>query len=208
MRKSGRKKSAEAKTSFSLLAQIRKRDQIAWNRFVSLYSPMVYFWCNQSGLPIQEIPDVFQEVFHSVTKNLTTYRHRENGSFRGWLRTITRNKIHDHFRKKGREPQSIGGTQARLQFDSIEAPQNDNPQPDSDLENVIFSNLLESALADIRPEFRETTWQAFWKIVIEGRETKDVADELDLKPGTARVAKSRVLQRLRRELGECQDLET
>jgi RNA polymerase sigma-70 factor (ECF subfamily) len=41
--------------------------------------------------------------------------------------------------------------------------------------------------------------------VIEGRQAADVAADLGVKPGTVRVAKSRVLLRLRRELGEVSD---
>ena len=42
-------------------------------------------------------------------------------------------------------------------------------------------------------------------MVIEGRQTADVAADLKVKPGTVRVAKSRVPLRLRRELGEVSD---
>jgi RNA polymerase sigma-70 factor (ECF subfamily) len=39
-------------------------------------------------------------------------------------------------------------------------------------------------------------------VTIEGRATADVAADLGMQPGAVRVAKSRVLQRLRRELGD------
>ena len=54
----------------------------------------------------------------------------------------------------------------------------------------------------IRNEFEPRTWQAFWLTAVEGRAPKDVADELGMSGGAVRVAKSRVLHRLRAELGD------
>lgn len=69
-------------------------------------------------------------------------------------------------------------------------------------ENVVFSEVLLRALESIKDEFHDRTWQAFWKVVVEGRLTCDVAADLDMKPGTVRVSKSRVLFRLRQALGD------
>ena len=67
---------------------------------------------------------------------------------------------------------------------------------------MFLDELLRKALESIRGEFHERTWQAFWGVVVEGRTAADVAADLDMKPGAVRVAKSRVLLRLRRELGD------
>jgi RNA polymerase sigma-70 factor (ECF subfamily) len=39
-------------------------------------------------------------------------------------------------------------------------------------------------------------------MVVEGRSAADAGAEINMKPGAVRVAKSRVLMRLRRELGD------
>jgi RNA polymerase sigma-70 factor (ECF subfamily) len=54
----------------------------------------------------------------------------------------------------------------------------------------------------IRNEFEERSWQAFWRMAVGGRTANDVAAELSMSPGAVRVAKSRVLRRLREELGD------
>ena len=51
----------------------------------------------------------------------------------------------------------------------------------------------------VQAEFEERTWSAFWRTVVEGRPTGDVADELDMKIASVYQAKSRVLRRLRQE---------
>ena len=66
----------------------------------------------------------------------------------------------------------------------------------------LYHALFLRACDLIRTDFKENTWKAFWRVVVDGQSPKDVADELSMKPGTVRVAKSRVLQRLRQEMGE------
>ena len=51
----------------------------------------------------------------------------------------------------------------------------------------------------IRSEFEEQTWRAFWLSAVEGRDSPSVAAELGMSPVAVRIAKSRVLARLREE---------
>jgi RNA polymerase sigma-70 factor (ECF subfamily) len=62
--------------------------------------------------------------------------------------------------------------------------------------------LLHRALELIRGEFETRTWEAFWQTTVEGRTAIDVAADLSMTAGAVRVAKSRVLHRLRTDLGE------
>jgi RNA polymerase sigma-70 factor (ECF subfamily) len=127
-------------------------------------------------------------------------RDNEGDTFRGWLRTITRNKVRDHFRRLGREPGGAGGTEAQLRFAGVPAhPLSDDDSADED---AVERGLIRRVLELIRNEFDDRTWRAFWLITVDGRDTKDAADELKMSPGAARVAKSRVLRRLREELGD------
>jgi RNA polymerase sigma-70 factor, ECF subfamily len=187
-------------TSPSLLERVKADDAAAWDRLVGLYAPLVYRWCRRADLPDQEIADVFQEVFHAVATHIAAFRReRDNDTFRGWLRVITRNKVRDHFRKLGREPAGAGGTEAQLLFARLPDPCAD--ADDSD-EGPADRGLFGQALELLRCEFEERTWQAFWLTAVEDRAAGDVALELRMSPGAVRVAKSRVLRRLREELGE------
>jgi RNA polymerase sigma-70 factor (ECF subfamily) len=62
--------------------------------------------------------------------------------------------------------------------------------------------LFARALDLIRGEFEERTWSAFWRTAVDGRAAKDVGADLGMSAGAVRVAKSRVLRRLRQELGD------
>ncbi len=187
-----------ASTSRSLLVGLRDNDSDAWGRLVSLYAPLVYFWCRKLGLADQDTPDVVQEVFKSVTTDIDRFRKdRPQDTFRGWLRTITRSKAADHYRRQSRQPEAVGGSAALRQMtefpDAIDNESDDEP---------VYHGLFLRACDLIRTDFKENTWKAFWRVVVDGQSPKDVANELSMQPGTVRVAKSRVLQRLRQEMGE------
>ena len=62
--------------------------------------------------------------------------------------------------------------------------------------------LLRRCCDLVRAEFHNRTWQAFWRTAVEGKPAPEVADELGMSPVAVRVAKSRVLQRLREALCE------
>jgi RNA polymerase sigma-70 factor (ECF subfamily) len=194
--------SAGGSTSRSLLAEAKLADPAAWQRLATLYAPLVAAWCRRWGVAEQDVVDVLQEVFSAVARHLETFRKdRAGDTFRGWLLTIARNKARDHFRRQAHEPAAAGGTEATMRLQQVVDPR---PLEEAPVvpEPAIENSILRRALESIRGEFHERTWQAFWGVVVEGRAAADVAADLDMRPGTVRVSKSRVLVRLRRELGE------
>ncbi len=190
-------------TPRSLLERVRADDAAAWDRLVALYGPLVFHWCRRWDLQDQDIADVFQEVFHAVAAHIASFRkERPADTFRGWLRTITQNKVRDHFRRLGREPGGAGGTDAQVRLAQLPAPLGEE---DSAADQRADRTLFGLGLGAIRGEFEEGTWRAFWGTVVEGRAPKDVAADLSMSPGAVRVAKCRVLQRLRKVLGDLLD---
>ena len=189
-------------TSRSLLVRLRENDSDAWDRLVELYTPLVYFWCRRTNLPQQDIADVVQEVFKAVAANIDRFRkERPEDTFRGWLRTITRSKVSDHGRRQQHQPKAAGGTEAMQRI-------SDTPDPviDDDVEEEqVCNSVFMQALDQIRVHFQDQTWQAFWKVVVDGKSPKEAGEDLSMTAGAVRVAKSRVLQRLRQEMGELLD---
>lgn len=186
-------------TSSSLIDRVKADEAGAWDRLVALYAPLLYHWCRRWKLQDEDLADVFQEVFKTLVLHIGAFRRdKQSDTFRGWLRTITRNKVLDHFRKRGRD--GAAGSEAALRIAQIPAPEAD---PGDDPEEAeAMKALFLRGLELIRHEFEERTWKAFWKTSVDGRPARDVAEELSMTPGAVRVAKSRVLQRLREELGD------
>lgn len=193
-------------TSPSLIARVRSRDAEAWNQLVALYAPFVYRQCRGARLSAEDAADVFQEVFQAAFARITSFGVRRRGdTFRGWLRTIARNKVRDHYRLRRREPRAVGGSEMQAALAQVA-----HAEPDTDTDSEAGSRceadaeneLLRDALEAVRPQFHERTWRAFLGTAVDGRPPADVGAELSMSPGAVRVAKSRVLQRLRAALGD------
>ena len=149
------------RTSPSLLVRVQANDGDAWTRLVDLYAPLVYHWCGQAQLNADDVADVFQETFRAVARHIRDFRRdRPGDTFRGWLRTITQNKIRDHFRRQAHEPQAVGGTDAQLRMSA--APDPISLEEDAS-EQQIMHQALHKTLEMIRGEFEPRTWQAFWR---------------------------------------------
>jgi RNA polymerase sigma-70 factor (ECF subfamily) len=182
-------------TSVSLLERVKAHDQEAWRRLVQLYGPLVYQWCRRWELRPDDVADIFQEVFQAVAAQISSFRRdRPGDSFRGWLWTIARHKIADHFRRQGRGPVAAGGSDAQQRL--LELPE---PPAEAD-PSTADGSLVQRALEHIRGEFEERTWSMFWRATVDGHATRDIAADLGVTPDAVRVAKSRILKRLRQEL--------
>jgi RNA polymerase sigma-70 factor, ECF subfamily len=187
--------------SSSLLDLVRSHDNAAWERLVRLYEPLVYSWSRKEGVSAEDAADVVQEVFRAVWRRVAEFhRDREGDTFRGWLWTITRNKVHDHFRSRGLQPAVIGGTDLYRRLQEV-------PEPVSQSTHALVAGdelggLLHRAMELIRGEFEERTWQAFWRLTIDGQPAADIGRDLGMNPSAVRQAKYRILRRLRQEMGE------
>jgi RNA polymerase sigma-70 factor (ECF subfamily) len=187
-------------TSKTLLQRLRANDGEAWRVMVQLYTPLVRHWAIRGGVRGMDVEDVAQEVLQAAAVNMQNFRRDQPGdSFRGWLRGITRNMVLQHFRRSGRHPRGSGGTDALVQLQELA----DAPAPDEDEDPIEeLDGLRRRALELVRSEFEDRTWRAFWMTVVEGRAPADIAEEMGVSPTAIRMAKSRVLRRLKETFGD------
>jgi len=185
-------------TRASLLMRIRDRgDADAWRQFVQLYAPVVYAYARRRQIQDADAADLTQEVLRSVSKSIARLEYDARyGSFRGWLFTVTRNKLVDFQRRKS-IGQAVGGS-------SIQDVLNRQPAAeeqdfwDQEFRRQVFAVAAEQ----VKPEFEEATWQAFWQTAVEGRKPNDVAGGLGMSVGAVYIAKSRVQARLKERVRE------
>jgi RNA polymerase sigma-70 factor, ECF subfamily len=112
------------------------------------------------------------------------------------MRGITRHKLVDHHRKQQGRPIATGGTEAWQRLQEVPEPAETAEQQAEEV-----NGLVHRALGLIRSEFEERTWLAFWQSAVEGRATAHVAETLGMSAVAVRIAKSRVLSRLREAAG-------
>ena len=185
-------------TRASLLIRLRDgQDVEAWRDFVQLYAPVVYGFARKRGLQDADASDLMQEVLRSVAGavgRLDYDPHR--GTFRGWLFTVTRNKLLD-LREKLSRGQAAGGTSAQEVFGQQPAPE-DEALWDEEFRRHVFA----AAAEQVRKEFEDASWQAFWATAVEGKKAPEVAHALGISVGAVYIAKSRIQARLKERVAE------
>lgn len=185
-------------TSLTLLGRVRADDADAWSRLVRLYGTLVTYWAGKGGVTGADAEDIVQDVFREVVGALASFRRdRPGDTFRGWLRGVTRIALLRHGRRAGRQVIAAGGTSALEHINALPDQVPDEDDPDSE-KHALYRRALEL----VRGEFEDTSWKAFWATTVEGKSAAEAAAALGLSSAAVRQAKSRVLRRLKEEVGE------
>ncbi len=192
-------------TRATLLARLKDgEDGEAWREFVRLYGPVVYRFARNRGLQDADAADLMQDVLRSVARNAHRLEYDpKRGTFRGWLYTVTRNKIYNFLDGNRRRPRGTGDPDAHDRLDSTPARETDDG-PDADWEREYQRRLSAKAMDKVKGEFQPNTWQAFWQTAVEGKAAGEVGTSLKMTSGAVYIAKSRVLARLRDEVKKMQ----
>lgn len=174
-----------------------KRDVEAWDQFVSIYEPLVYRLARAKGLQDADAREVVQEVLVSVSRAIEQWEFDpERGRFRDWLFRITRNLMIKFLTRRKYRPLGTGDSGIAQMLEQQTDPVSEEEESEQfDLE--YRREVFRWAAEQVRKQVRERTWQAFWLSSIEGQETADVAQKLEMSVGAVHIARSRIRSRLR-----------
>ncbi len=179
-------------TSVSLLERLKRPDErSAWDRFIAIYTPLLYRWALKFQLSAEDAADLVQDVFATLVVKLPNLTYDQSRSFRGWLLTVTRNKLFERLRLR---------RVLEVRADSHFEPRLDDDPSEIVAESEYRELVTQRCLEVMRSSFLPSTWQAFWKLVVDGMTAPEIAAELGLSVSAVYSAKVRVMQRLREEL--------
>jgi RNA polymerase sigma-70 factor (ECF subfamily) len=89
-------------TPRSLLERLRDApEHAAWERFVDIYTPLLFVWARKLGLGEHDAADLVQDLFALLVEKLPQFRYDASKSFRSWLKTILINRWRNLLRKNG-----------------------------------------------------------------------------------------------------------
>lgn len=180
-------------TPVSLLMRLKQpKPEIAWQRFVELYTPLLFYWARQAGLQSPDDADLVQEVFAVLVEKLPEFDYDNQKSFRGWMRTIVLNRWRDQRRRTLASRTEAGP----VELDNVADPAVEEEFWERDHRQQLVTRALEL----MKTDFEEKTWRACWECVVADRPATEVAAELGMTRNAVYVAKYRVLRHLRREL--------
>ena len=170
-------------------------DDIAWAEFIEIYEPMLNQLAVRWGLQDADAREVVQETLLGVMSSIGNYEARDHSqAFRGWLASITRNKLVDHLSKRSRREQGSGDTDVHRWLDQQVGEQSSASVWDWHEKRQIFRWASEM----VRSSVEDRTWRAFYRTSVLHEPVSDVAAELGIREGMVYVARSRVMNRLRR----------
>ena len=183
----------------SLLARIKDAgDRQAWAEFVDIYAPLIYRYALRRGLQDADAADLTQEVLGAVARSVGRLDYDPaRGTFRGWLFRVVRNELSDFGTARRRNRPGSGDTDVKRWLEEQPAPP---PDEVAAWEREYERQLFALACDQVRRDFQESTWQAFWLTAIQGKSGKEVAGVLGLSTAAVYLAKRRVTQRLRQQI--------
>lgn len=191
-------------TRYSLLSRLQNwDDQASWKEFFDTYWRLIYSIALKSGLTETEAQDVVQETIISVARDIHKFRRdRALGSFKGWLRNLTRWRIADQLRRRirPRTEEFVAGDEgdSSLEFAQI-------PDPAGDALNEIWekewrANLFEAAVERVKLRVKEEHFQIFDLHVIRQWPASRVAAALSINIAQVYLAKFRMLALIKKEI--------
>jgi RNA polymerase sigma-70 factor (ECF subfamily) len=186
-------------TQPSLLLRLRDaQDDRAWAEFVELYVPIIQGFIRKYGLQTADADDLTQEVLRLVLQALKRLEYDPRlGSFRGWLYTVVRNQVRNFLARQRPYHCGIGGTTVQQLLEGQQIPEADEEAAwNAEFEQRLFAH----AANQVRNDFQDTTWQAFWLTGVEGKAAKEVAAQLGLSVAAVYLARGRVMIRLKEQI--------
>jgi RNA polymerase sigma-70 factor (ECF subfamily) len=199
-------------TRQSLLSRLRDwQDQAGWRQFFDTYWRLIYSVARKAGLNDAEAQDVVQNTFIYLTRRMPRFQYdRTRGSFKSWLRVVTRSRIQVYCRRE------------KARNESIREPLSDDLNEDADLSETWpdqvaegldevwqrewEQNLVNTAFRRLRTKVSSQQLLIFRLTTVEELPLAQVAKKLNVSLPQVYLARHRVgklfkseVERLRRE---------
>jgi RNA polymerase sigma-70 factor (ECF subfamily) len=185
-------------TSPTLLGRLQATptDEAAWVEFVSRYGPRIYAWARRWNLQDADAQDVTQMVLARLARRLRTFVYDKGGSFRSWLRTVTRNTWSDFIQAGARPDRGSGDSNILACLESAEA----EADLVARLEQEFDQELFDEAVARVRLRVAPSSWDAFRLTALEGQSGAEAASQLGMQITAVFKARSRIQKMLQEEV--------
>ncbi|MFK7822126.1 MAG: RNA polymerase sigma factor [Planctomycetaceae bacterium] len=176
-------------TSASLIRRISDpADANAWERFAEIYAPLILRWLDSRGIQARDAEDITQNVMVRLHSQLQKgWEYDESKSFRGLLRTMSRQGVSNYYRDR-KKPHISAELEA-----AISTEDRTGVFEQQEFENYVISR----GFGQIRGEFSPVAVSAFLMCQKDGRSAREAGEMVGMTPGAIRTSNSRILHRLR-----------
>ncbi len=200
-----------ARTRRSLIMRLGDwKDQRSWDEFYRTYWRLIYSVAIKAGLREDEAWDVVQETVLTIAKqSLKNTYDPERGSFKMWLWNVTRWRINDQFRMRGKAPQAASNagedTPTREPVENI--PDTSSNNFSEMWEREWQQNVMKAALERVKMRVSPRQFQIFDYNVLQGMGATEVRRRLGVSMAQVYLAKHRVGTILKKEIAYIREQE-
>ena len=182
-------------TKGSLLAAVKKGDEISWQSFYDMYKPLILLKGGDLRLNQTEKEELVQLVMLSFFNTSQTFCYdKSKGRFRDYLKRIIHNKACDLMRKRHDEEISVEDIPLTVEKLLSEG--------DSHWDEEWQNHVLKQALEDLRSAVSPLVYQAFTMLSLENMSGKEVAEILGITANAVYVYKHEALNKLKKLIAE------
>jgi RNA polymerase sigma factor (sigma-70 family) len=176
-------------------------DHRAWCDFCTTYDPLIHSWCRGYGLDGSALEDLCQEIRIKLVDRMRTYQYDAGRTFRGWLRKFCHSRAVDLLRRRRSgvvlflADQPADALAVLLAVDATGGEERE----EAESRRSLLLRQAEQVQHAVKQRVEPQTWQAFWRIAVDGRSVRETADDMGMSYAAVFAARKRVGRMLRAE---------
>jgi RNA polymerase sigma-70 factor (ECF subfamily) len=167
-----------------LVERCLQGDANAWTRLVEEHRGPVFGLCYQFSGSAQDAEDLMQDAFLKIYANLASY-DADRGELKGWIITLTRNHLVDHFRRSGQERRTHSmdaGWEQSGEFNLSQQIADKHPTPHDRAVTNEIHGIVRNAVGKMPPKMQAVVNMRF----VEEMDYQEIAHRLRIPEGTVK----------------------
>ena len=187
-------------TKRTLLSKLRQGDDISWQEFYRIYSPLIALCGQDYNLSNADIDELIQLTIIAVFKDNKFHYQPEKGRFRDYLRTIIRHRAIDLKRKERKK-------MLESSLDELPELQDECSDPlTQHWEDEWKRHILRQALDELKNQIEPESYQAFELYALKEWSALEVAHFLHVSKSVVYTNKNRAIIKLREIIKEMDEV--
>lgn len=183
-------------TKATLIGRLKNsKDQSSWQEFFDTYSKLIYGVALKAGLNETEARGVLQATMEAVTDRMPTFKYDSRiGSFKAWLRNLTRLQIISRSLK--RRSSSKESSSSALAAEADSSAENVDRMWEKEWE----ANLMEAAVTNVKRRLDPKQYQIYDFYVNKEWSPEKVAAAFSITVDEVRSAKGSIAEMVKAEM--------
>jgi RNA polymerase sigma factor (sigma-70 family) len=174
-------------------------DHPAWCDFFKTDDSLIRSWCGGYRLDDGLLEDLCQQIWIELADRMRTYQYDPGRTFRGWLRQFCHSRAVDLLRKRRTDLLRFLADQPAdallLAVDRFAGAEHEEPGS----RRSLLLRQAELVQHTVKQRAEPQTWQAFWRIAVEGCSFRETAEDMGMSYAAVFAAHKRVERMLRAE---------